>query len=498
MICRFCHQEMEEDQRFCPACGGDNAPEREAESVAETGDPAAEKMPESTQGEPTYAAGDAAGRAETQNAAEAPAGCLPDEAKKRPLNRKKLAVTAVAAVLALALIAGAVFAAIRVPAYLKEQKELQKNPGAKASYTEEDDTLAKQLDKVVAVMGDRKLDNGHLQIFYWMEFYNFTQQYGSYASAVGLNLYAPLDEQTCPLREEEMTWQQYFLEAAIGSWSRYQALALEAEAAGFTLDQEYEDRLASMPEDLEETAKERGYASAEELVRHDFGANATVQAYVDYLRLYYTGFLYFAGEYAKLSPTDQEISDYYDANAESYEAEGVLKVDKNVVDVRHILISPPDDEDTPTDENGRKIYTEDQLAEARKEAEALYAQWLAGETTEDSFAALAMEKSTDPGSQSNGGLYSEIAPGQMVEAWNDWAFADGRKPGDTGIVDTSFGSHIMYFVGTGDYIYWQKTAQEDYLQQLSGDMVEAVLAAHPYEPNYKNAALGSVTFTEES
>ena len=41
----------------------------------------------------------------------------------------------------------------------------------------------------------------------------------------------------------------------------------------------------------------------------------------------------------------------------------------------------------------------------------------------------------DPGSNTNGGLYEQVAPGVMFEGFNDWIFADGRAIGDTGLVE---------------------------------------------------------------
>ena len=38
----------------------------------------------------------------------------------------------------------------------------------------------------------------------------------------------------------------------------------------------------------------------------------------------------------------------------------------------------------------------------------------------------------------------------MVQTFNDWCFDEARKTGDSGIVKTQFGYHIMYFVGFGD------------------------------------------------
>ena len=83
--------------------------------------------------------------------------------------------------------------------------------------------------------------------------------------------------------------------------------------------------------------------------------------------------------------TDEEISAYFDENAESILANyGVEKIDKNVVNVRHILIQP---EDTESDES---------WAEAEAEAQRIYDEWLAGDATEESFTELASEYTQDP------------------------------------------------------------------------------------------------------
>ena len=118
--------------------------------------------------------------------------------------------------------------------------------------------------------------------------------------------------------------------------------------------------------------------------------------------------------------------------------------------VRHILVSF---EGGTSDDSGNITYSAEEKAAAKATAEELLNQWKSGEATEDSFAALATEKSSDPGSTANGGLYEDIAPNQMVAAFNDWCFAEGRKTGDTGIVETEYGYHVMYFVGDSDVTY---------------------------------------------
>ena len=50
--------------------------------------------------------------------------------------------------------------------------------------------------------------------------------------------------------------------------------------------------------------------------------------------------------------------------------------------------------------------------------------------------------------------YEQVYKGQMVTAFNDWCFDAARKAGDTDIVETSYGYHIIYFIGQ-DLPYWQ-------------------------------------------
>ena len=125
------------------------------------------------------------------------------------------------------------------------------------------------------------------------------------------------------------------------------------------------------------------------------------------------------------------------------------------IDIRHILVPLG----TGSIAEGEEGYEDEQAqlkADAHAKAEELLAQWQAGEATEDSFAALAMKESTD-GSKYDGGLYTEVYQGQMVTEFNDWCFDAARQPGDTGVVDTQYGAHVMYFSGV-NLSRWQSQA----------------------------------------
>ncbi len=118
-----------------------------------------------------------------------------------------------------------------------------------------------------------------------------------------------------------------------------------------------------------------------------------------------------------------------------------VSADYDCVDVRHILIMPEEDAEGNA--------SEEAWAAAKAEADEIYAEYLAGEMTEEAFSELAKAHSED-GNASTGGIYEDVYKGQMVAPFENWCFDSERKTGDTGIVETEFGYHIMYFVGFGE------------------------------------------------
>ena len=121
-----------------------------------------------------------------------------------------------------------------------------------------------------------------------------------------------------------------------------------------------------------------------------------------------------------------------------------------IANVRHILVSF---EGGTKGEDGTTTYSEEEKNTARTEAERILQLWKDGEATEESFAALVPANSDDQGSLTTGGLYENITvDSNYVENFLNWAM-EPRKDGDTGIVETEYGYHIMYYVSTNDLSY---------------------------------------------
>ena len=131
--------------------------------------------------------------------------------------------------------------------------------------------------------------------------------------------------------------------------------------------------------------------------------------------------------------------------------------DYPVVNARHILFQA----DTSALDSTSETYEADVAdikESAHNDAEKALKEWQDGGATAELFAQMAGELSGDAGSASNGGLYEGISKTtNFIPEFLDWCFADGRKVGDAGVIDTSYGSHVMYLDSFGDP-YWKVQA----------------------------------------
>lgn len=151
----------------------------------------------------------------------------------------------------------------------------------------------------------------------------------------------------------------------------------------------------------------------------------------------------------------------------------------NSVDVRHCLVKFD-----AADENN---VTEEEKKAAHAEAKALYDAWMAGDKTEASFEKMVTENTEDEGSAATGGLYEGIRiSDSYVEAFEAWSFDAARKAGDSGIIETEYGYHIMYFVSDNtDDQDWKNTIKSTKGSEAFTEYQETLLSD---EGSYKATA----------
>ena len=104
--------------------------------------------------------------------------------------------------------------------------------------------------------------------------------------------------------------------------------------------------------------------------------------------------------------------------------------------VHHILVKVDDTTDTAA------------MEAAKAQAEAILAEYQAGEQTYEAFSALG-EKYLNDGTAAEAAAYNDIKPNQMVTNFSSWCFDESREVGDVDIVETEYGYHVMYYVGEG-------------------------------------------------
>ena len=126
-------------------------------------------------------------------------------------------------------------------------------------------------------------------------------------------------------------------------------------------------------------------------------------------------------------------------------------------------------------------YSSEVVLKAYEQAKTILDEYNNGAKTEDSFAALAEQYSADTGSvgeesTTGGGLYENIEKGQMVAPFEEWVYDESREPGDTGLVMTSYGWHVMYFVSKADEPVWKSDIRKSIGDGIVASNTDAVKA----------------------
>lgn len=347
------------------------------------------------------------------------------------------------------------------------------------SYTGSATEVLANRDTVVATLGGQQLTNSTLQIYYWLDVYDFLSNYD--VTSYGLDINKALDAQKCG---NTGTWQHYFLGSALSTWNYHQALALAAEEEGVQLNAYYQNLLNNMDKELNESAEEGKFDSIDAMIQSDVGPGATVEDYYRHRRILYASQNYCYAKLNAMTFTEQQINDYYTENEAALIINGITKSTGDSHRVRHILFQI------------KKDATADDWEKLRQDAQALLDQWLSGEATEDSFAALAEENSDDPGSCSQGGLYQGLTENtSFLQPFKEWYLDKDRKVGDYGLVKTTAGYHLMYYSGMEPiwYYYCREMMVSDEMEKIEKAAMEKFEATIHYD----KILLGEVKLTEE-
>lgn len=391
----------------------------------------------------------------------------------------------------------------------------------KGSYTAQEGA-----DTVVARAGDAKLTNEELRAWYWAE----VAAYRASEQEPRPDFDRPLDTQACEIDGSVNSWQQYFLREALDAWHTAQALKACSEEVPLPTEEAYkpnkdlhdtyltdipatkylygyneyyqpntmhQEYLDTLPQTLDAVAQAHGYGDASAMAEAAFGT--TGEALESYAELYNYGYMYFTHMSYYIEPTEEELLSFYEENKASYTASG------KYVDIRHVLLVPeepavrkrkswePETEPTApmtveVAADGTVTCDEELWAACEEKAQELLKEWnKAYKKSEGSFGDMAYRNSRDEGSALNGGAYRQVRQGQLIPVLDQWCFDEARTEGDTAILRSQYGVHLLYFGGSTDAALAQ--AEEDYYRTRQSALIDQAKKACPGEIDYSAIAL---------
>lgn len=293
------------------------------------------------------------------------------------------------------------------------------------------------------------------------QYYNFINQYGSYASIFGLDTSSGLAGaavQTCPMVEDG-TWKDYFMEAGVSQLTQVKALLDYAKANNITLDEDDNAYVEANMDALHQAAESQnmsvksflkayyGGSLSEKLVRECVANDALAdKAY---------GVLAESYEYS-----DAELEEYYSS----------LNGASDVFTYAYYTVTAEKVESTDADGNTTSAVTDETMAAAKSTADAivkayksapaaaaeaadsealkLKAEADAYNTVSDKFsAAVASVAGADATkNQTNGS--------SLNAAYSEWMMGN-VKSGDVTVVETADGTGyiVVLFLDRNDNHY---------------------------------------------
>ncbi len=350
-------------------------------------------------------------------------------------------------------------------------------------------------EMIVAQCGSEALTQGMLQAFYGLEVLNYLHSGAGPLPDTAL----PFSQQPCEIDSSVNTWEQYFLKKALATWHTVQALANAAEEQGLPVEEafqpnldNYAEYMTGMPatkylyryekayspnsmhqaflDDLDsllsQLSTENGYSSLDAFASQ--GLRVSKEDLLEAAKLYNFGYMYLTTMEDDLLPTDEEVDAYYQQNQVDFSASG------RYASFRQVLLEPE--------------ASDAELDQIEETAQKMLKSW-AGKYRhgEGSFAKMAYESSADLGSNLQGGLYWHIAEGSLISPLNEWVFDPQRQSGDTTVLRSSLGVHILYYVEGNTQSYTD--AKDALVREKLEEFMEACEQSYPMTVQYSDIVL---------
>lgn len=299
-------------------------------------------------------------------------------------------------------------------------------------------------------VGDESYSPAEVSYVYANQYYNWVNNYGSYASIFGLNInlgLAGLKNQECPMYDDGSTWRDYFMDLAKTELTQMTALCKWADENGVALTDEEIAAIDDSIKEVDTNARTGGYASGSKYFTATYGKGVD-SSVVREMALKSTLATKASNAYAdSFEYTDAELEEHYQSFDGAQDKFGFSVY----------LVNAEKVESTDADGNTTSAVTEETTAAAKDAANDILVAYTAlktSNTDDDNYAAMLNSAVAQVAPTAEATERSNIT-GSNLGDYKEWLMAGSRKAGDITVVDKEdgSGSYVVVFLSRSDNHY---------------------------------------------
>lgn len=313
-------------------------------------------------------------------------------------------------------------------------------------------------------IGDYEFTNAEYQYYYNTAYNNFTYQYGSYLSFLGLDTSTSLDKQdvnTTMLQAmglsmpdslsgddapESITWDDYFRETALQNMVQVTALWDAAVKAGYTLGEEDSQAIDSTISSYESLAETNNLRGADGYVAVIYGKGVDTDLVRELLSRAYIASAYSNDVFEGFEYTSDELNTYYDENADAFDA---FTLDYYLVraETEEVTETVTDEETGEETEETNDEVTDATMADAEELANSIadaveggadFAETVSGEIEDAEINQLE-------------NVFGASISSGFSEEFSSWVLDSSRAEGDVGVIEyANTGYYVVVFHSRSD------------------------------------------------
>ena len=279
-----------------------------------------------------------------------------------------------------------------------------------------------QKNSTAVTVGGHKLSPVEFNYFYQDTYNNLKSSYTSYGMwDYMVDTSKPIENQKCSMSEDGGTWKEYITQTAMTSAQQVYSLYDAALDAGYTLTEDAQASLDSMPENVASYAESNHFKNADDYLEDVYGKGADLESYMAYMTAQQYASGYSTEKTDSFTYSDDELRTYYNEK----------KNDFDTVSYRLFNVATEND-----DSAAAKEIADDMNAEL--------------DGTEKSFIDAAYEYAPEDSKESyeedDYTLRSNSSYSSLDSDYAEWLFADGRTAGESEVFATSSGYAVVMYL----------------------------------------------------